>query len=255
MKPQRKKKSCKSPKTSPMQSSFKTPPLNPKASPVWGPQKASLMDYMKPKKKKKSPQSSPTSKKHNWATKKQAPPKISLSNILDEEQERMKGKSVDVDSHWKQVTNVNKPEFEKLQMVEDDELLAMRLYQEELALFGLATEWNDSEFQVPLKNAEPKNKKSRKKSQLGQGKSKRKGKKERNSQNRDQTLSSKEDLNRKKKGNKPAQVKQGNVNSKRRKKKEKGKEVQNPDRNANAKNGDGRKSKRKNNGKRHGIGV
>ena len=36
---------------------------------------------------------------------------------------------MDVDSHWKQVTNVNKPEFEKLQMVEDDELLAMRLYQ------------------------------------------------------------------------------------------------------------------------------
>ena len=45
----------------------------------------------------------------------------------------------------------------------------------------------------------------------------------------------KEDLNRKKKGNKPAQGKQGNVNSKRRKRKEKGKEAQHPDRNSTAK--------------------
>ena len=44
-----------------------------------------------------------------------------------------------------------------------------------------------------------------------------------------------EDVNCKKKGNKPAQGKQGNVNYKRRKKKAKGKEAQNPDRNSTAK--------------------
>ena len=62
-KPQRKKKACKSPKTSPAQPSFKTPPLSPNISPAWGPQNASLMDYMKPKKKKNSPQTSPVTRK------------------------------------------------------------------------------------------------------------------------------------------------------------------------------------------------
>ena len=63
------------------------------------------------------------------------------------------------------------------------------LVEEELALFGLATEWNDSEFQAPLKNPDAKNKNGRKKFQSGQGKSKRRGKKNKATQNREQALS------------------------------------------------------------------
>jgi len=112
-------------------------------------------------------------KKRTWNMKREEPSKVSLNSILDEENERMKKKSIKVDSAWKQETQKQKPEFQILQMMEDDEALALRLYQEELESMGLATSWKDEEFSASSNFQETNRRSSQTKNKRGKGGNKR----------------------------------------------------------------------------------